>query len=108
MNKRKTSLPSPAPGSTALVTGASSGIGVEIARSLARRGHAITLVARRKERLEQLATELRAQHGVRVDVIAADIADESAREQLVAELDELGLTVEILVNNAGYGTGGRF
>jgi short-subunit dehydrogenase len=108
MIKRNSSLPTPAPGSTALVTGASSGIGVEIARSLARRGHSVTLVARRKERLEQLAAELRAAHGVRVDVLAADIADPAARERLLADLDELGLTVEILVNNAGYGTGGRF
>jgi short-subunit dehydrogenase len=101
-------LPRPAPESTALVTGASSGIGVEIARSLARRGHAITLVARRKDRLEALAEELRSTSGVRVDVIACDVADAGSRAALVAELDALGLTVEILVNNAGYGTGGRF
>jgi short-subunit dehydrogenase len=101
-------LPPPAPGSTALITGASSGIGVEIARSLASRGHAVTLVARRKERLEQLADQLRADHGVSVDVIAADVADADARNELLSELERRGLTVEILVNNAGYGTGGRF
>jgi short-subunit dehydrogenase len=108
MTTRSSELPSPAPGSTALVTGASSGIGVEIARSLAKRGHAITLVARRKDRLEQLAADLRAQHGVRVDVIACDVSDPAARAELLSELERLGLTVEILVNNAGYGTGGRF
>jgi short-subunit dehydrogenase len=108
MRTSTTLLPPPAPGSTALVTGASSGIGVEIARSLARRGHAVTLVARRRERLEELAAELKSQYGVRVDVIAADVADLASRQELVAELERLGLTVEVLVNNAGYGTGGRF
>jgi short-subunit dehydrogenase len=90
------------------VTGASSGIGVEIARALARRGHNLTLVARRRERLEQLAAELRHSYGVRVEVVACDIARPLAREQLRDELRRLGLTVGILVNNAGYGTGGRF
>lgn len=105
---RTTHLPPPAARSTALVTGASSGIGAEIARALARRGHNVTLVARRKERLYQLAQELHNDHGVRAEVIACDVADAAAREQLVLELARLGLTVEILVNNAGYGTGGRF
>jgi uncharacterized protein len=105
---RTTQLPAPTPETTALVTGASSGIGVEIARALARRGHDVTLVARRKERLEALAAELQQHHGVRAEVIACDIARPLARDQLRAELERLGLTVEILVNNAGYGTGGRF
>jgi short-subunit dehydrogenase len=90
------------------VTGASSGIGVEIARALARRRYGLTLVARRKERLEQLAQQLRDRHGVRVEVISCDIANESSRNDLVSRLEQLGLTVEILVNNAGYGTGGPF
>jgi short-subunit dehydrogenase len=105
---KNTNLPPPSAGSTALVTGASSGIGVEIARSLARRGHNVTLLARRKERLEQLAHELRNEHGVRAEVIACDVANAAAREQLLVELAQLRLTVDILVNNAGYGTGGRF
>ena len=108
LTKRHNQLPAPATGSTALVTGASSGIGVEIARSLARRGHNVTLVARREERLQRLASELRSDHGVDVQVIACDVADGDSRARLFAELDRLGLTVEILVNNAGYGTGGRF
>lgn len=108
MKLRTNHLPPPAPLSTALVTGASSGIGVEIARALAARGHNVTLVARRRDRLEELAAELRTDHGIRAEVIASDIAEAGAREQLQAELGRLGLTVEILVNNAGYGTGGRF
>jgi short-subunit dehydrogenase len=90
------------------VTGASSGIGVEIARALARRGHNVTLVARRKDRLETLAAELGDEFGVRAEVIACDVARPLAREQLRDRLTELGLTVDVLVNNAGYGTGGRF
>jgi short-subunit dehydrogenase len=90
------------------VTGASSGIGAEIARALARRGHDLTLVARRKDRLEALAEKLREAHHVRIDVIAADIADPAGREHLYTQLEQFGLTVAILVNNAGYGTGGPF
>jgi short-subunit dehydrogenase len=103
-----TKLPPPSEGSTALITGASSGIGAELARSLARRGHGVTLVARRKDRLEQLAEQLREAHGVRVETIACDVADDESRAALADELTRRGLIVEILVNNAGYGTGGRF
>jgi len=94
--------------STALVTGASSGIGVELARGLARRGHGVVLVARRRDRLEELAAELAQTHGVRAEALACDLADADARAQLPTEVAELGLTVEILVNNAGYGSGGWF
>jgi uncharacterized protein len=96
-------LPPPAPDSTALVTGASSGIGAELARGLARRGHGVTLVARRAERLEELAGELRDEHHVRAEVVPADLADAAARERMAAEIESRGLTVEILVNNAGFG-----
>lgn len=101
-------LPPPSPKSTCLVTGASSGIGADIARSLARRGHGVTLVARRAELLEALAEELRQAHGVRAEVQAADLTDATAREQLVERVAELGLEVEVLVNNAGFGSAGRF
>jgi uncharacterized protein len=101
-------LPPPRPGSTCLVTGASSGIGAEIARELAGRGHGVTLTARREERLRELAGELSAEHGVRVETISADVADEAAREELRGELEERNLVVEVLVNNAGYGSGGAF
>jgi short-subunit dehydrogenase len=101
-------LPPPDPSSTCLVTGASSGIGADIARSLVRRGHGVSLVARRAERLEELAQELRASHGVRVEVLECDLADEAARGRMLGRLGELALNVEVLVNNAGFGTGGRF
>ena len=101
-------LPEPTPDGTCLVTGASSGIGSEIARSLARRGLGVTLVARRKERLEALAAELRNAYGVRVETLACDVSDPDAREYLVADVEALGLSVDVLVNNAGFGTGGPF
>ncbi len=96
-------LPAPAPDRTAVVTGASSGIGAEIARHLARRGHGVTLVARSVAKLEALAEELRT-HGVRVEVIAADLTDRGARAGLLGAIEGRGLTVEVLVNNAGLST----
>jgi short-subunit dehydrogenase len=101
-------LPPPDFHSTCLVTGASSGIGAEAARSLARRGHGVTLVARRADRLEELAAELRSEHGVRVEVLECDLVDDAARERMFAELTTLAVNVEVLVNNAGFGTGGLF
>jgi short-subunit dehydrogenase len=96
-------LPPPAADSTALVTGASSGIGREFARQLAERGYGVTLVARRADRLEELAEELRSQHGVRVEVIPTDLTDQVATDRLIDEIAARGLNVEILVNNAGFG-----
>jgi short-subunit dehydrogenase len=95
-------LPSPSPDTTAIVTGASSGIGADIARELAGRGHGVTLVARREEKLRELAAEL-AGRG-RVDVIACDVADAESRAALFDEVGRRGLTVDILINNAGIGT----
>lgn len=100
-------LPPPSSSSTALITGASSGIGSEIARELARRGQGVTLVARRDHRLRELAAEIADGHGVRAEVIAADLGLEAERDRLQAELAELGLEVEILVNNAGFGGSGK-
>lgn len=99
-------LPHPSPPSTALVTGASSGIGAEIARELARRGHGVTLVARREDRLRALADELATAHGIRAEVVAADLADPGSRAALVDAVEGLGLTVDVLVNNAGLSTTG--
>ena len=96
-------LPPSRPDSTALVTGASSGIGTELARGLAARGHGLTLVARRADRLEALAEELSSRYGVRVEPIATDLSDASDRDRLAGEIDSRGLTVEIVVNNAGFG-----
>lgn len=97
------SLPEPAADRTCLVTGASSGIGVELARVLAARGHGVVLVARREEALRKVAEELAAAHPVRAEVLAADLTDEAARRALPDRVAELGLTVDVLVNNAGFG-----
>ena len=102
------SVPTPHEHSTALVTGASSGIGAEIARLLGERGHGVTLVARRQERLAELARELESRLHVRADAIACDLSDASARERLVAEIAERGREVSVLINNAGFGSAGEF
>jgi short-subunit dehydrogenase len=96
-------LPEPSVSSTALVTGASSGIGVAIAKELASRGQAVTLVARREERLQSLATEIGSEHGVAAEVIACDLSDPAERDRLDEELGVRGRAVEVLVNNAGFG-----
>lgn len=86
----------------ALVTGASSGIGAEFAKQLSGRGYELILVARRAERLEQLASELPGQ----AHVIACDLANDAA--SLAGKVADLGLHVDVLVNNAGFGTHGHF
>lgn len=94
------------PKERALVTGASSGIGASLARQLAARGCALVLVARRAERLEALAAELRRAHGVEVRVAPSDLSAPGAAETLHQQLD--GLQIDILVNNAGFGIQGQF
>lgn len=93
-------LPTPASDRAAVVTGASSGIGAEIARDLVRRGHQVVLVARTQAKLEALAAEL----GPGAHVVAADLADRAARAGLLDRITALGLTPDILVNNAGLST----
>jgi uncharacterized protein len=100
------SLPTPGPDRAALVTGASQGIGAEIARELARRGHRLVLVARSEDKLRALAGEI-AGSGGQADVLAADLADRSARAVLPSRVIKLGVTVDVLVNNAGFSTMGR-
>jgi short-subunit dehydrogenase len=101
-------LPEPSSTTAALVTGASSGIGVDLARDLAGRGHNVVLVARRGDRLEALAAELRTAHAIRAEVLTCDLTDPAALEALPARVAALDLTVDILVNNAGYGSAGQF
>ena len=101
-------LPEPRSSSAALVTGASAGIGAEIARELARRGHGLVLVARRKDKLDELAAELTAEHGVRAEAVGCDLGKATSRQRLPARVAALGLDVEILVNDAGFATGGPF
>jgi short-subunit dehydrogenase len=93
---------------TALITGASSGLGAEYARLFAADKHDLVLVARRKDRLEALAGELRPAHGVRVEVVSMDLATPEGPARLVEEVGRLGLQVDFLVNNAGFGASGAF
>lgn len=97
-------LPPPSADSTCLVTGASSGIGMEIARELSRRGYGVTLVARREERLRDLAAELGG--GAAYEV--CDVTDADARKALAEGLAARGVEVSVLVNNAGFSTSGPF
>ena len=95
-------------GRTALITGASSGIGTEIARDLAKKGANIVLVSRRKEVLEKLESELRKECGVEVYVMDTDLANADARQNLFNKIEQANINVDILVNNAGFGLFGKF
>jgi len=101
-------LPVPARDATALVTGASSGIGVDLARQLAKRGHGVTLVARREDRLRAIAEDIAAEYGVRAEALGCDLLDAAARDALPSRIEELGLRVNVLINNAGFGSAGQF
>lgn len=93
---------------TALVTGASSGIGLELARLFAADESDLVLVARRKPELEGLAAELAARHSVQVHVLPADLADPAAPARIHEQLVARGIVIDVLVNNAGFGLQGRF
>ncbi len=93
---------------TALITGASAGIGACFARQLAAEKTNLILVARRRERLDGLATELSKAHNVKVDVIVADLADPAAPDKIMDQLRARHLQVDILINNAGFGLGGDY
>ncbi|MGW7517531.1 SDR family NAD(P)-dependent oxidoreductase [Streptomyces sp. NPDC054796] len=95
-------------GQTALVTGASKGLGEAFARELAARGAHLVLVARSADALDKLAEQLRSAYGVRTDVIAADLTDRQAPQAVADALQERELSVDLLVNNAGMGAVGPF
>src|SRR5947207_2010738 len=91
----------------ALVTGASSGIGVDLAKLFAAGGHDLVLVARNEEALRGVAVECE-KHGVKAHVLAKDLNDERAAGEIFSELGSRGIAVDVLVNNAGFGTHGEF
>ncbi len=94
-------------GKTALITGASSGIGVDIAKGFARRGADLVLVARRTDKLEAVAREIEAAAGVKVTTVTKDLSVAGATAELEASLAKSGVQVDVLVNNAGFGTNER-
>lgn len=95
-------------GRTALITGASAGIGAAFARHLATEGHNLVLVARREERLTALADELGSRHDVRCDVLVADLTDNRAPRAIVERTQSLGIDIDILINNAGMSGNSSF
>ena len=97
----------PAP-DTALITGASSGIGRELAHRFARDGHDCVLLARSEDALRDLSDTLQSTHGIDAHVLPVDLSVPGVADEIVAELRERDLTVDVLVNNAGFGVRGRF
>lgn len=95
-------------GKWALVTGASAGIGAALAEELAAGGTHLVLTARRKSRLEELAQRLRARHAIQTEIVAADLAQPVAPEELYRFTQQKGIEIELLVNNAGFGQYGEF
>ena len=94
-------------GKTAVVTGASSGIGLGYAHELAARGANLVLVARNKAQLEKIASDIRAEHNVNIDVVAIDLSKVSSGQELLDALTKLKVSPDVLINNAGFGTNNR-
>ena len=92
----------------ALVTGASAGIGAEFCRQLAQKGYSLVLVARRADKLQAVADELQSSYATQSIIITADLSQKEACQAIVKRLDEEGVEIEYLVNNAGYGLPGSF
>jgi len=101
-------MPREGDGKTALVTGASAGIGQAFAELLAARGYAVVLTARRRDRLEALAAALADRHGVKTHIIVDDLADPAAPARLADALAAQSLPIDFLINNAGYGLPGSY
>lgn len=95
-------------GKTALVTGASSGLGVDFAKSLAKRGADVILVARRADLLEQVRADIEKDYGVKAVAMTSDLGDEANRQKLHDDIKAAGRKVDILINNAGFGLFGDF
>ena len=93
---------------TALVTGASSGIGEDLARLIAAGGRNVVLLARSVDKLQALAHQLSTAHGIESTVLAADLADGGAASEIARTLSARGIAIDMLVNNAGFGTAGSF
>ena len=93
---------------TALITGASAGIGAELAKVFAAQKHDVVLVARRRDALEALAGTLEGKHGIKATVVVDDLGDPDAPERIFAAVRDAGIDVEVLANNAGFGLGGEF
>lgn len=93
---------------TVLITGASSGIGEELARIFAAHRHDLVLVARSADKLQALGAELARTHGIQSRAMAADLADPGAPPRLFEDLRQLGITIDVLVNNAGFGARGAY
>jgi len=94
--------------STALVTGATSGIGLAFCRELAERGHDLVIVARRRARLENVSDELRARHSINVEILAADLSKRAQLRRVADRLADRERPIDLLVNNAGFGTSKSF
>jgi short-subunit dehydrogenase len=94
-------------GKTAVVTGASSGIGLGYAHELAARGANLVLVARNKSQLETIAADIKAEHNVNIDVVALDLSKVSSGQELLDKLTKMKVTPDVLINNAGFGTNNR-
>jgi hypothetical protein len=93
---------------TALITGASSGIGLHLAHEFAKHGHPVVLVAPVEAELQEVAHQLHAVTGIEARVIAKDLEQENSAQEIFDELQSAGVTVDILVNNAGKGQMGHF
>jgi short-subunit dehydrogenase len=93
---------------TALITGASGGIGLELARVLAANGFRLVLLARSRDKLEDVARELGAQHGTTITILPADLGEPGAAQAVFDSLNDAGVQIDLLVNNAGLLFEGRF